>query len=111
MMVAICNLHVEYGHCTVRQLYEPVPNKAVKVTKGLPVSLAIPYIAIIIMQDTVSCDSRNINIYLWLNSCTNVLQLLLQVLCLLSINRGFMYFLSNGNRTPIITYKPTPQLS
>ena len=111
MMVVICNLHVEYGHCTVKQLYKPVSNKAVTVTNGLLVSLIIPYIAIIIMQDIVSCDSRNINIYLWLNSCTNVLQLLLHVLCLLPINRGFMYFLSNGNRTPIITYKHTPQLS
>jgi len=111
MMVAICNLRVEYGHCNVKQLYEPVSNKAVKITKGLPVSLAIPYIAMIIVQVIVSCESRNINSYLWLNSCTNVLQLLLQVLCLLPINRGFMYFLSNGNRTSIIIYKPTPQLS
>jgi len=77
MTVAICNLNVEYGHCTVKQLCEPVSNKAVKVTNGLPVSLAIPYKAIIIMQDIVSCDGRNINSYLWLNSCMNVPQLLL----------------------------------
>ena len=75
-------------------------NKAVKVTNGLTVSLANPYIAIIIMQDNVSCDGTNINSYLRLNSCTNVPQLLLQLLCLLPINRGFMYFLSNGNKTP-----------
>jgi hypothetical protein len=79
MMVAICNLYVECGHCTLKHLYEPVSNKAVKVTNGLPVSMAIPYIAIIIMQDIVLCDGSNINNYLWLNSCMNVQQLLLQV--------------------------------
>jgi hypothetical protein len=110
MMVAICNLCVEYDHCTVKQLYEWVFNKAVTVTNGLPVSLANPHIAKIIMQDNVLCDSGNINNYLWLNSCTNVPQLLLQMLCLLPINRGFMYFLSNGSRTPVITYKPIAQL-
>jgi len=74
--------------------------RAVKVTNGLPVSLAKPYIAIIIMQDNVLCDGGNINNYLRLNSCMNVPQLLLQLLCLFPINRGFMYFLSNGNKTP-----------
>ena len=73
--------------------------------------MAIPYIAIIIIEDTVSCNGRNINSYLWLNSHTNVPQLLLQLLCLLPINMGFMYFLSSGNRTPVITYKPVAQLS
>jgi hypothetical protein len=51
------------------------------------------------MQDNVLCDGLNINNYLRLNSCMNVPHLLLQLLCLLPINRGFMYFLSNGNRT------------
>jgi hypothetical protein len=27
MMVAMCNLHVEYGHCTVNQMYKSVLNK------------------------------------------------------------------------------------
>jgi hypothetical protein len=35
MMVAICNLHVEYGHCTVKQMYKNVLNNAVKVTNGI----------------------------------------------------------------------------
>ena len=100
MMGAICNLRVAYGHWTVKQLYERVFNKAIKVTNGLPVSLANPYTATIIKQDNELCDSGNINNYLRLNSCMNVLQLLLQLLCLLPINRGFMYFLHNGNRTP-----------
>jgi hypothetical protein len=34
MMVAIRNLHAEYGDCTIKQLYESVFNKAVKVTNG-----------------------------------------------------------------------------
>jgi hypothetical protein len=92
MMVAKCNLHVEYGHCTVKQLYESIFNKAVKVTNGLPLSLANPYKAIIIMQDNVSCDSGNINTYLRLNSCMNVPHLLVQLLGLLPTNMGFMYF-------------------
>ena len=33
MMVAIRNLRVEYGHCTVRQTYENVLNKVVKVAE------------------------------------------------------------------------------
>jgi hypothetical protein len=32
MMVAVCNLHVECGHCTVKQAYENVRKNAVKVT-------------------------------------------------------------------------------
>jgi hypothetical protein len=31
MMVAIRNLLVEYGHCTVRQTYENVLKKVVKI--------------------------------------------------------------------------------
>jgi hypothetical protein len=34
-MVAISNLHVEYGHCTVKQMYVNVFNDIVKVTNGL----------------------------------------------------------------------------
>ena len=26
VMVAICNLHIEYGHCTKKQMYENVLN-------------------------------------------------------------------------------------
>ena len=51
MMVAIRNLRVEYGHCTVKQIHENVLNSVEKVTNGLRVSLAIPYIAIRIMED------------------------------------------------------------
>jgi len=35
MMVSICNLHVEYGNCTVQQMYENVLNNAVKITDSL----------------------------------------------------------------------------
>jgi len=35
MMVAIRNLHVEYGHCIVKQMYRNVLNNVVKVTDGL----------------------------------------------------------------------------
>ena len=35
MMVAICNLHVEYGHCTVKHTYENVLSNVVKVTNSL----------------------------------------------------------------------------
>jgi hypothetical protein len=34
-MVAICNLHIEYGHCTVKQMYENVLNNNVKVPDGI----------------------------------------------------------------------------
>jgi len=34
--------------------------------------MAIPYIAIRIMEDIGSCDSRNVNSCLCLNLCTNV---------------------------------------
>jgi hypothetical protein len=51
MTVAIRNLRVEYGHCTVKQTHENVLNSVEKVTNGLSVSLAIPYIANRIMED------------------------------------------------------------
>jgi len=35
MMVALCNLHVEDGHCIVKQMYKNVLNNIVKVTNGL----------------------------------------------------------------------------
>jgi hypothetical protein len=54
MMVAICNLPVEYGHFTLQQMYENVLNNIVKVTKWLMSSVTIPYIAIRIMEDTGS---------------------------------------------------------
>ena len=57
MMVAICNLHVEYGHCTENQMYENVLNNVLKVTNILRVSLAIPYVAIKIMEDIFLCDA------------------------------------------------------
>ena len=51
MMVAICNLYIEYGHCTVKKMYENVLNNTVKVTDSVGVSLAIPYIAMRIMDN------------------------------------------------------------
>jgi len=57
MMIAICNLHLEYGHCTEEQMYENVLNTVVKVTNFLRVSLAIPSVAIKIMEDIVLCDA------------------------------------------------------
>jgi len=35
MMVAICNLFVEYGHCNVKQVYDNVLNNVAKFTNGL----------------------------------------------------------------------------
>jgi hypothetical protein len=35
MMVAICNLLVECGHCNVKLVYDSVLNNVVKFTKGL----------------------------------------------------------------------------
>jgi hypothetical protein len=67
MMVAICNLHVEYDHCTVKKTYEIVLNNAVKVTDGIRVLLAIPYIAMRIMDNIGPCDSGNVNNYPCLN--------------------------------------------
>jgi len=66
MVVAWCNLRIEDGHCTAKQLYENVL-KNVKVANGLWVSLAIPYVAISIMEDIGSCDGMKINSYPWLH--------------------------------------------
>ena len=70
MMVAMRNLLVEwYGYCTVRQMYENVSNNVVNVTNGLKVSLAIPYIAIRIMEGISWRDGRNVNNTLgWINA-------------------------------------------
>jgi len=51
MMVAIHNLCAEYGHCTVKQTHENVLNSVQKITNGLRVSMAIPYIANTIIED------------------------------------------------------------
>jgi hypothetical protein len=59
-------LHVEYGHCTVKQMNENVVNDDAKVTNGLWVSLAIPYIAIGIMEVIGSYDGGNVNSYPYL---------------------------------------------
>ena len=72
-MVAICNLHVEYDHCTEKQMYENILNYVVKVTSSLRVSFASPSIAIKIMEDIGLCDDRNINSYLWLNDAGTVI--------------------------------------
>jgi hypothetical protein len=56
-------LHIENGHCTAKQLYGNVLKNVVKVANGLWVLLAIPYVAIRIMEDIGLCDGRNINIY------------------------------------------------
>ena len=72
MMVAIINLLVQYGHCPGQETYEKILNVVVKVTNGLWVSLAIPYIAIRIMENDDSCYGGNINSYLWLNYSVNV---------------------------------------
>ena len=66
MVVARCNLRIENGRCTAKQLYENVL-KNVKVANGLWVSLAIPYVAIRIMKDIGLCDGRNITSYPWLH--------------------------------------------
>jgi hypothetical protein len=66
IVVEIHNLHVEYGHCTVNLMYENVLNNVVQITKGSLVLLAIPYIAIRIMEDSGWLDGMNINSYPWL---------------------------------------------
>jgi hypothetical protein len=60
-------LFVEYGHCNVKQVYDNVLNNVFKFANGLWFSLAIPYIAIRLMQDMGSCDGGNVNSYPWLN--------------------------------------------
>ena len=54
MMVAICNLHVEYGHFTVKQTYENVLNYIFKVIMAYEFLWPYLYIAIRIMVDTGS---------------------------------------------------------
>ena len=71
-MLAIRNLHVEYGHCTVKQTYGNILNNIIKVTNGFWVLLAITYVAIRIMEDIGLCDGENINNYPGLNSCMTV---------------------------------------
>jgi hypothetical protein len=61
MMVAIRNLHVEYGQWPVQQMYENVLNNVVNVANCLGVSLATPYIAIRCLEDIGSSDVNNIN--------------------------------------------------
>jgi hypothetical protein len=63
LKVVIHNLYAEYGHFTVNQTNDNVLNSVVKVTSGLWVSLAIPYIAIRIMEDIGSCDGGNVSSY------------------------------------------------
>jgi hypothetical protein len=63
MMVAIHNLHVEYGRCAVKWTYKNVLNHTVIFTNGIGVSLATPYIAIRIMEDTGLCDGGNVRSY------------------------------------------------
>ena len=49
-MVEIRNMHVEYDHCAVKETYENILNNVVKFSNGVWVSLAIPYVAIRIME-------------------------------------------------------------
>jgi hypothetical protein len=59
LMVAICNLQIEYGHCTVKHTCKTVFNSVAKVTNGLWVSLAILYIAKRIKENIWSiCDNK-----------------------------------------------------
>jgi hypothetical protein len=60
VMVAIRNFHVECGHCTVKQTYENVLNGVVEVTKGLLFSLAVPNIAVRIIEDIASCGGKTL---------------------------------------------------
>jgi hypothetical protein len=85
-------------------MYENVLNN-VKFMNSLRVSFAIPSVAIKILEDIGSCDDRNINSYLWLNECMNVLLLLLQLLCLLPINRNFYVLFKQREWNPITVYK------
>jgi hypothetical protein len=47
-------------------MFENVLNNVVQITGGLLVLLAIPYIAIRIMEDSGLMDGMNINSYPWL---------------------------------------------
>lgn len=55
------NLCVEYSHWTVNNMYENVLDNIVKVTNASWVSLAIPYVAISIMENNDSCDGVSVN--------------------------------------------------
>jgi hypothetical protein len=102
-------LRVEYGHCTVQQMYVNVFNNNVKVTNGLWVSLAIPYTAIRIMENIASCDGGTLKIILgWINAWMYGNCCYKCFVC-----RPYIgictHFLSNGNGTPNITYESTAQ--
>jgi len=67
MKVVVHYLCVEYGSCTVKQTNDNFLNSIVKITNGLRVSLAIPYIVIRIVEDIGSCDVGNVSSYHLLN--------------------------------------------
>jgi hypothetical protein len=67
MMATKCSLRAEYGYCTVKQKCENILHNVVKVTNILLVSLAIPYIAIRIMDYIALLDSGYVNNYRNLN--------------------------------------------
>ena len=68
MMVAIRNLLVAYGHSSVKQWYETVLHSVVKVTIGLWVPLAIPFVAIRIMWILASVMVGTLAVTLgWIN--------------------------------------------
>jgi hypothetical protein len=62
MMMAIYNLHVEYGHCTANHMYKNVLNDIVNVTNGLWVSFSILYTCIdIIIMEVIGLGNENVN--------------------------------------------------
>jgi hypothetical protein len=61
--------------CNTKQTYDNVVhvNCVVAITNCLWVSLALPYIAIRIIEDIGSHDSENLNIYLYSTAALNIL--------------------------------------
>jgi len=109
MMVVICNLHVEcYGHCTVKQT-EIFLSKVVKVTNVL-------WSTSFFGHPLYISHKNGGYLLMWWDKCWWSLLVEFmhewQLLCLLPINRDFyILFLSNRNRTPLVTYKFVAQPS
>jgi len=94
VMVATCNLHVEwYGHCTVQQTYKNVLNNIVKVTNGSWVSLAVPYIELWRILTCMMVGILTVP-FGWISAWMEH-NCLLQLFCLLPINRDFYVYWSN----------------
>jgi hypothetical protein len=106
MIVAICNLHVEYGHFTLKQTYKNVLNNIFKVNNGLWVFLGHPCILpselwrilACVMARTLTVTLGWINAWMYSNCCYS---------CFFSppMNRNLYVLFKQWEWNPIITYK------